>query len=91
MFTLLQDERLTEGVAQHRADGWARVAEFMGDGLSAKQCYDRWSNHLEPLKNGLNHRTNWQSDEVPHPYYCYCSILYRHLTIQSLLLTVYDR
>ena len=71
---------------QHKADGWARVAKFMGDGLSARQCYDRWNNHLEPLKKGLNRRNYWQPHEVPHPYCCYCSNLYRHLTAQSLLL-----
>ena len=50
-------------MAQHKADGWARVAEFMGDGLSAQQCQHRWSNHLGPLQRGLK-SGNWQPDEV---------------------------
>ena len=80
LITLLQDARLTEGVAQHKAQGWARVAEFMGDGLTVAQCNNRWSNYLEPKQRGLR-IGNWQPDEVPHPC-CYCSNLYRHITAQ---------
>ena len=69
LITILQDVRLTEGVAQLKADGWARVAEFMGDGLSSTQCSYRWNEYLEPWQQGLK-RGDWQSDEVPHPY-CY--------------------
>ena len=36
--TLLQDARLTEGVRRYKEESWARVAEFMGDGLSELQC-----------------------------------------------------
>ena len=84
LITLLQDARLIEGVAQHRSQGWARVTEFMGNGLSLQQCYNRWR-HLEPRQRGLR-IGNWQPDEVPHPYYCYyCSNLYWYCTAQSLL------
>ena len=81
---VLQDARLIEGVAKYKADGWAKVAEYMGDGLSTGRCCSRWCNYLEPIQMGLK-SGNWQPDEVPHPYY-YCSNLYRHLTVQSLLL-----
>ena len=63
MITLLQDARLTEGVAQHKEDGWARVAKFMGDGLSAQQCRNRWNMYLKYLQLGLN-SGNWQPDEA---------------------------
>ena len=78
--------RLAEAVAQHRAQGWARVAEFMGDGLTVAQCNNRWSNYLEPKQRGLR-IGNWQPDEVPHSYYWSRSNLYWHRTVQSLLLT----
>ena len=51
---------------RHKVDGWARVAEFMGDGLNLTQCKVRWSNYVEPRQRGLK-IGNWQSDEVPHP------------------------
>ena len=85
--TLLQDARLTEGVRRYKEESWARVVEFMGDGLTARQCYDRWSKYLKPLQIGLTRR-NWQPDEVPHPYYC--SNLYIH-TISLTDLLVYCR
>ena len=38
---------------------WAHVAEKMMTSRSAKQCRDRWTNHLRPgLKKG-----NWTNDE----------------------------
>ena len=74
----MQDARLIEGVAKYKAQGWARVAEFMGDGLTAQQCMNKWNHYLEPLQRGLK-TGDWQPDEVPHPY-CYCSNLYIHLT-----------
>ena len=83
--TLLQDVRLTEGVVKHKAQGWARVAEFMGHGLSAEQCMNRWNISLRHLQKGLN-TGNWQSDDVPHPYFYY-SILYIHLTTLCVYLT----
>ena len=86
MITVLQDARLTEVVAQHKAQGWERMAEFMGDGLRADQCRHRWDDYLEPRQKGLK-RGNWQPDEVLHPYYCTCSSIYWHRTAQSLLLT----
>ena len=48
MLCLLQDALLTEGVARYKEQGWARVAEFMGDGLSELQCQHRWVIHVEP-------------------------------------------
>ena len=66
LFTLLQDLRLTEGVEQHKAESWAEVAEFMGDGLSAEHCKGRWNHYLETRQRGLSNG-NWQPDEVPHP------------------------
>ena len=63
---VLQDARLTEGVAKHKEQSWARVAEFVGDGLTADQCQSRWNSYLGPLQRGLK-RGNWQPDEVPIP------------------------
>ena len=80
MITVLQDARLTEVVAQHKAQGWERMAEFMGDGLRAEQCRHRWDDYLEPRQRGLK-RGNWQPDEVLHPYYCTCSNIYWHRTV----------
>ena len=78
MITILQDARLTKGVAQHKTQGWARVAEFMGDGLSAQQCSNRWNIYLKHRQKGLS-SGNWQANEVvPHPH-CYYFNLYRHL------------
>ena len=87
LITLLQDALLIEGVAQHKTQGWERVTEFMGNGLSLQQCSNRWR-HLEPRQRGLK-RGNWQPDEVPHPYYCSCSNLYWHRTTQSTYLLTF--
>ena len=62
-----QDARLIEGVAQYKADGWARVAEFMGDGQSAQQCCGRWNMYLKAHKKGLK-TGDWQPHEVPYSY-----------------------
>ncbi len=71
MITILQDARLTKGVAQHKTQGWARVAEFMGDGLSTRQCMNRWHRYLElqqqPTRIALQVGA-WQPDEVPPPH-----------------------
>ena len=53
LITLLQDARLTEGVAQHKAQGWARVARFVGDGRSAQHCSNRWNIYLKHWQKGL--------------------------------------
>ena len=66
LITWLQDARLTDGVALHKEHGWARVAQFMGDGLSAQHCKNRWNIYLKHWQKGLK-SANWQPNEVPHP------------------------
>lgn len=59
-----QDERLREGVALHRAEGWQRVAEFVGDGKSRAQCQVRWSVYGSRGDDSMGKGVPWSEADV---------------------------
>lgn len=61
---LYQDERLKEGAAKYKADGWAKVAEYVGGGVTTIQCENRWSTCLGVMQHGNVKRGAWDQDEV---------------------------
>lgn len=61
---LYQDERLKEGVAKHKVEGWAKVAEYVGDGVTAFQCKYRWNTYHGAMQYGNVKRGPWDQEEV---------------------------
>jgi len=43
----LQDKRLREAVRLHKAEGWKKVAEVVGDGMTTLRCKSRWLDVLQ--------------------------------------------
>jgi hypothetical protein len=51
-----EDQALIRIATERRAQGWHQIALEIGGNRSAKQCRERWHNHLDPKVNhGMHH------------------------------------
>jgi hypothetical protein len=50
-------------VALYKAQGWQRVAEHVGGGVTGLQCMNRWSGQVKHQVEGLAKR-DWTEEEV---------------------------
>ena len=48
--------------------GWKGVAEYVGHGITVKQCQDRWDHYISPTQR--THAGNkWTVEDVSKTYY----------------------
>ena len=59
----MKDARLTKAVQLH-GNVWAKVAEYVGGGVTFNQCEGRWNRQLKPLQQGLKKGEDWTEAEV---------------------------
>jgi hypothetical protein len=58
-----EDLRLLAGILKFGTDNWPKVAEFVGNGRTRSQCYQRWTRGLDPrIDQGV--WTSQQDDQL---------------------------
>jgi len=63
-FVFAQDAALLAAVTEHKAEGWAVVAEHMDGRATGNQCANRWHSHVQPLQRVHRVGAVWTGEEL---------------------------